>query len=36
MIITHIQHPMEHAELEKYLKHFGNILPAHDGMEINF
>lgn len=34
MILTHIPHTIEHKELEAYLKPFGNIHVAYDGMEL--
>jgi len=34
MIFTHVSHFMAHAELEKYVKQFGNIKVAYDGMVI--
>ena len=34
MILTHIRHATEHNETNKYVKQFGNIELAYDGMEI--
>lgn len=34
MILTHIRHTTEHNETQEYVKQFGNIEIAYDGMEI--
>ncbi len=34
MILTHIRHSTEHNEIQEYVKQFGNIEVAYDGMEI--
>lgn len=34
MLLTHIKHKTEHVALNKYLKKYGNIKFAYDGMEI--
>ena len=34
MILTHLKHTTEHNEIEEYVKQFGNIEVAYDGMEI--
>lgn len=34
MILTHIRHTTEHNEIQEYVKQFGNIEVAYDGMEI--
>lgn len=34
MILTHIRHTTEHNEIQEYVKQFGNIEIAYDGMEI--
>lgn len=34
MILTHIRHTTEHNETQEYVKQFGNIEVAYDGMEI--
>lgn len=34
MILTHIRHTTEHSEIQEYVKQFGNIEVAYDGMEI--
>ncbi|MFV0626545.1 MAG: MBL fold metallo-hydrolase [Alphaproteobacteria bacterium] len=34
MILTHINHTIEHDEVQEYAKQFGNIEIAYDGMEI--
>ena len=34
MILTHINHKTEHNDMQEYVKQFGNIEIAYDGMEI--
>lgn len=34
LILTHINHSIDHEEAQKYVKQFGNIDIAYDGMEI--
>jgi len=34
MILTHINHTTEHNDMQEYVKQFGNIEIAYDGMEI--
>ena len=35
MLLTHINHRTEHSQIEEYVRKFGNISPAYDGLEIN-
>ena len=34
MILTHLKHDLEHYETQEYVKKFGNIDIAYDGMEV--
>jgi len=36
MLFTHIKHTKSHDFLTKYVKQFGNIEIAYDGMELTF
>lgn len=36
MILTHLNHTVEHEEAEKYVKEFGNIDIAFDGMNLDY
>lgn len=34
MILTHLKHTMSHNDVVKYVKEYGNIEVAYDGMEL--